>query len=193
MNWSCSHHRSKTAANLTFGWDACWPRRSATCTGGPKLSDVVRLYPRDDKALDTLAAVFANPVDRRRWPERAVGLYSQIARRATKPVTWTRGGGSAQGAHRLPAIRSLGAHGTRADQRGRLAILTVFCASVWRRRAPTRKRSKSCSSGSVGRTSLTTSPRRCASTRKLWLLSQRGSRIARVAALYLELRISANC
>jgi len=47
-----------------------------------KLSDVVRLYPRDDKALDTLASVFANP----QWtgadgPERAVGLYSQIARR----------------------------------------------------------------------------------------------------------------
>ncbi len=47
-----------------------------------KLSDVVRLYPRDDKALDTLAAVFANP----QWtgadgPARAAGLYSQIARR----------------------------------------------------------------------------------------------------------------
>ena len=47
-----------------------------------KLSDVVRLYPRDEKALDTLAGVFANP----QWtgadgPERAVGLYSQIARR----------------------------------------------------------------------------------------------------------------
>jgi tetratricopeptide (TPR) repeat protein len=47
-----------------------------------KLSDVVRLYPRDDKALDALAAVFANP----QWtgadgPERAAGLYTQIARR----------------------------------------------------------------------------------------------------------------
>jgi len=47
-----------------------------------KLSDVVRLYPRDDKALDALASVFANP----NWngadgPERAAGLYNQIARR----------------------------------------------------------------------------------------------------------------
>jgi tetratricopeptide (TPR) repeat protein len=47
-----------------------------------KLSDVVRLYPRDDKALEALAAVFANP----NWtgadgPERAAGLYNQIARR----------------------------------------------------------------------------------------------------------------
>ena len=47
-----------------------------------RLSDVVRLYPRDDKALDALAAVFANP----RWTgadggERAAGLYCQIARR----------------------------------------------------------------------------------------------------------------
>ena len=47
-----------------------------------RLSDVVRLYPRDDKALDALAAVFANP----QWtgadgPERAAGLYTQIARR----------------------------------------------------------------------------------------------------------------
>jgi tetratricopeptide (TPR) repeat protein len=47
-----------------------------------RLSDVVRLYPRDDKALDALASVFANP----QWtgadgPERAAGLYSQIARR----------------------------------------------------------------------------------------------------------------
>ena len=47
-----------------------------------KLSEVVRLYPRDDKALDALASVFANP----NWvgadgPERAAGLYNQIARR----------------------------------------------------------------------------------------------------------------
>ena len=47
-----------------------------------KLSDVVRLYPRDDKALEALASVFANP----NWtgadgPERAAGLYNQIARR----------------------------------------------------------------------------------------------------------------
>ncbi len=47
-----------------------------------KLSDVVRMYPRDDKALDALAAVFANPD----WKgndggERAAGLYCQIARR----------------------------------------------------------------------------------------------------------------
>jgi tetratricopeptide (TPR) repeat protein len=43
---------------------------------------VVRLYPRDDKALDALASVFANP----QWTgadggERAAGLYCQIARR----------------------------------------------------------------------------------------------------------------
>jgi tetratricopeptide (TPR) repeat protein len=47
-----------------------------------KLSDVVRLYPRDDKALESLAAVYANP----NWtgadgPDRAAGLYNQIARR----------------------------------------------------------------------------------------------------------------
>jgi len=47
-----------------------------------KLSDVVRLYPRDDKALEALASVYANP----NWngadgPERAAGLYNQIARR----------------------------------------------------------------------------------------------------------------
>jgi len=47
-----------------------------------KLSDVVRLYPRDDKALEALASVFANP----NWtgadgPDRAAGLYNQIARR----------------------------------------------------------------------------------------------------------------
>jgi tetratricopeptide (TPR) repeat protein len=47
-----------------------------------RLSDVVRLYPRDDKALEALASVFANP----NWtgadgPERAAGLYNQIARR----------------------------------------------------------------------------------------------------------------
>lgn len=47
-----------------------------------KLSDVVRLYPRDDKALEALASVYANP----NWtgadgPDRAAGLYNQIARR----------------------------------------------------------------------------------------------------------------
>jgi tetratricopeptide (TPR) repeat protein len=47
-----------------------------------KLSDVVRLYPRDDKALEALASVYANP----NWTgadglERAAGLYNQIARR----------------------------------------------------------------------------------------------------------------
>lgn len=47
-----------------------------------KLSDVVRMYPRDDKALEALAAVYANPD----WKgndgdERAAGLYCQIARR----------------------------------------------------------------------------------------------------------------
>jgi len=47
-----------------------------------KLNEVVRLYPRDDKALDALASVYANP----NWtgadgPERAAGLYNQIARR----------------------------------------------------------------------------------------------------------------
>ena len=47
-----------------------------------KLSDVVRLYPRDDKALEALASVFANP----NWSgadgaDRAAGLYNQIARR----------------------------------------------------------------------------------------------------------------
>jgi tetratricopeptide (TPR) repeat protein len=47
-----------------------------------KLSDVVRMYPRDDKALDALAAVYANP----NWTgsdggERAASLYCQIARR----------------------------------------------------------------------------------------------------------------
>jgi tetratricopeptide (TPR) repeat protein len=47
-----------------------------------KLADVVRLYPRDDKALEALAAVYANP----NWvggdgQERAAGLYNQIARR----------------------------------------------------------------------------------------------------------------
>jgi len=51
-------------------------------TAAQRLSDVVRLYPRDDKALDALAAVFANP----QWTgadgaERAAGLYTQIARR----------------------------------------------------------------------------------------------------------------
>jgi tetratricopeptide (TPR) repeat protein len=47
-----------------------------------KLSEVVRLYPRDDKALEALASVYANP----NWTgadgaDRAAGLYNQIARR----------------------------------------------------------------------------------------------------------------
>jgi tetratricopeptide (TPR) repeat protein len=47
-----------------------------------KLSEVVRLYPRDDKALEALASVYANS----NWTgadgaDRAAGLYNQIARR----------------------------------------------------------------------------------------------------------------
>ena len=73
----------KRRANLTFRLGRMLAEKVGDLQqAAQKLSDVVRLYPRDDKALDTLAAVFANP----QWtgadgPERAVGLYSQIARR----------------------------------------------------------------------------------------------------------------
>jgi tetratricopeptide (TPR) repeat protein len=73
----------KRRANLTFRLGRMLAEKVGDLQqAAQKLSDVVRLYPRDDKALDTLASVFANP----RWtsadgPERAVGLYSQIARR----------------------------------------------------------------------------------------------------------------
>ena len=73
----------KRRANLTFRLGRMLAEKVGDLQqAAQKLSDVVRLYPRDDKALDTLAAVFANP----QWtgadgPERAVGLYTQIARR----------------------------------------------------------------------------------------------------------------
>ena len=73
----------KRRANLTFRLGRMLAEKVGDLQqAAQKLSDVVRLYPRDDKALDTLASVFANP----QWtgadgPERAVGLYSQIARR----------------------------------------------------------------------------------------------------------------
>jgi tetratricopeptide (TPR) repeat protein len=73
----------KRRANLTFRLGRMLAEKVGDLQqAAQKLSDVVRLYPRDEKALDTLAGVFANP----QWtgadgPERAVGLYSQIARR----------------------------------------------------------------------------------------------------------------
>ena len=73
----------KRRANLTFRLGRMLAEKVGDLQqAAQRLSDVVRLYPRDDKALDTLASVFANP----QWtgadgPERAVGLYSQIARR----------------------------------------------------------------------------------------------------------------
>jgi tetratricopeptide (TPR) repeat protein len=73
----------KRRANLTFRLGRMLAEKVGDLQqAAQRLSDVVRLYPRDDKALDALAAVFANP----QWtgadgPERAAGLYTQIARR----------------------------------------------------------------------------------------------------------------
>ncbi len=73
----------KRRANLTFRLGRMLAEKVGDLQqAAQKLSDVVRLYPRDDKALEALASVFANP----KWTgadggERAAGLYCQISRR----------------------------------------------------------------------------------------------------------------
>lgn len=72
----------KRRADLMLGLGRVLERMGDLDGAAQRLNEVVRLRPRDDKAIEALASVYANP----QWPaddgrERAAALYHQVARR----------------------------------------------------------------------------------------------------------------
>jgi tetratricopeptide (TPR) repeat protein len=74
---------AKRRAELLLGWGRVLGEKLGDLEGAAqRIGEVVRLRPRDDKALEALAGVYANP----KWigadgPERAAALFHQVARR----------------------------------------------------------------------------------------------------------------
>jgi tetratricopeptide (TPR) repeat protein len=74
---------AKRRAELLLGWGRVLGEKLGDLEGAAqRIGEVVRLRPRDDKALEALAAVYAHP----KWigadgPERGAALYHQVARR----------------------------------------------------------------------------------------------------------------
>ena len=74
---------AKRRAELLLGWGRVLGEKLGDLEGAAqRIGEVVRLRPRDDKALEALAGVYAHP----KWigadgPERAAALFHQVARR----------------------------------------------------------------------------------------------------------------